>query len=315
GRLSEIRYKPWGESRYTFGATPTQRRFTGQVLDEVAGGLYFYNARYYDPALGRFAQADTLIPQPQNPQSLNRYAYAANNPILFTDQQGQSPTCALCVSTMMIQAHVWNPLFGTGPDRDGLRVAQDHQDLINDYATADAPAIALAAGIAVQSQWMIQDVLGQYKDADPSLGITQLRRSHLNGGDPRDPNQAVPAFAKMIGAAVAACTECSTTDKFVVAALAQNQVIGADWVTKVLAKSRDNGQINWGNHIAQLPGVQDVRGPWLSLRAGGRPWTLFQVQLFLNDLQALIEAGWEAPPDLNIGYLQCLASGAENCSQ
>ncbi|MFZ1268891.1 MAG: RHS repeat-associated core domain-containing protein [Anaerolineae bacterium] len=51
GRLSEIRYKPWGESRYTFGATPTQRRFTGQVLDEVAGGLYFYNARYYDPAL------------------------------------------------------------------------------------------------------------------------------------------------------------------------------------------------------------------------------------------------------------------------
>ncbi|WP_343425093.1 RHS repeat-associated core domain-containing protein [Candidatus Amarolinea dominans] len=37
-----------------FGATPTKRRFTGQVLDEVAGGLYFYNARYYDPALGRF---------------------------------------------------------------------------------------------------------------------------------------------------------------------------------------------------------------------------------------------------------------------
>ncbi|MFZ1507908.1 MAG: hypothetical protein WAV74_14105, partial [Anaerolineae bacterium] len=32
-RMSEIRYKPWGESRYTFGATPTQRRFTGQLLD------------------------------------------------------------------------------------------------------------------------------------------------------------------------------------------------------------------------------------------------------------------------------------------
>ncbi|MBK9094677.1 MAG: SLAP domain-containing protein [Anaerolineae bacterium] len=48
GRLSEIRYKPWGESRgIPFGATPTQRRFTGQVLDEVAGGLYFYD----EPAL------------------------------------------------------------------------------------------------------------------------------------------------------------------------------------------------------------------------------------------------------------------------
>ncbi|WP_343409668.1 RHS repeat-associated core domain-containing protein [Candidatus Amarolinea dominans] len=38
-----------------------ERRFTGQVLDEVAGGLYFYNARYYDPALGRFISADTLV--------------------------------------------------------------------------------------------------------------------------------------------------------------------------------------------------------------------------------------------------------------
>ncbi|MBK7199410.1 hypothetical protein [Candidatus Amarolinea dominans] len=44
-RLSEIRYKPWGESRYTFGATPTQRRFTGQVLDNVAGGAVNFN--YY----------------------------------------------------------------------------------------------------------------------------------------------------------------------------------------------------------------------------------------------------------------------------
>ncbi|MGB4801058.1 MAG: RHS repeat-associated core domain-containing protein, partial [Anaerolineae bacterium] len=85
---AELRYKPWGESRYTFGATPTKRRFTGQVLDDVAGGLYFYNARYYDPTLGRFTQADTLVPQPQNPQSLNRYSYALNNSVRFSDPSG-----------------------------------------------------------------------------------------------------------------------------------------------------------------------------------------------------------------------------------
>ncbi|MFZ1475523.1 MAG: RHS repeat-associated core domain-containing protein, partial [Anaerolineae bacterium] len=88
-RAVELWYKPWGENRGTpVGATPTKRRFTGQVLDEVAGGLYFYNARYYDPALGRFTQADTLIPQPQNPQSSNRYTYAANNPLRFVDPSG-----------------------------------------------------------------------------------------------------------------------------------------------------------------------------------------------------------------------------------
>ncbi|MFZ1549804.1 MAG: RHS repeat-associated core domain-containing protein, partial [Anaerolineae bacterium] len=67
------------------------------VLDEVAGGLYFYNARYYDPALGRFTQADTLIPQPQNPQSLNRYAYAANNSLRFSDPSGHAAVCGTSV--------------------------------------------------------------------------------------------------------------------------------------------------------------------------------------------------------------------------
>ena len=75
-RTAELWYKPWGESRGTaFGVTSTARRFTGQVLDGVAGGLYFYNARYYDPMLGRFTQADTIVPNPGNPVGLNRFTY------------------------------------------------------------------------------------------------------------------------------------------------------------------------------------------------------------------------------------------------
>ena len=43
-RTAELWYKPWGENRGTpVGATPTQRRFTGQVLDEVAGGTVSLN--------------------------------------------------------------------------------------------------------------------------------------------------------------------------------------------------------------------------------------------------------------------------------
>ena len=42
-RMAELRYKPWGENRYTFGATPTKRRFTGQVLGRVAGGAVNFN--------------------------------------------------------------------------------------------------------------------------------------------------------------------------------------------------------------------------------------------------------------------------------
>ncbi|MDH7487629.1 MAG: RHS repeat-associated core domain-containing protein [Anaerolineae bacterium] len=49
-------------------------------MDESIG-LYFYNARYYDPALGWFVSADTIVPEPGNPQALNRYSYVLNNPL------------------------------------------------------------------------------------------------------------------------------------------------------------------------------------------------------------------------------------------
>ena len=52
-------------------------------------GLYFYNARYYDPTIGRFISADTLIQAPFDPQSLNRYSYVRNNPLRYVDPTGR----------------------------------------------------------------------------------------------------------------------------------------------------------------------------------------------------------------------------------
>ncbi len=65
---------------------PTSYRFTGQREDTT--GLYFYNARYYDPVVGRFAQADPIVPGAGNPQALNRYSYVLNNPIKYVDSNG-----------------------------------------------------------------------------------------------------------------------------------------------------------------------------------------------------------------------------------
>jgi RHS repeat-associated protein len=57
---------------------------TDQIFDEETG-LYYYNARYYDPELGRFNQADTIVPSAANPQTLNRYSYCGNNPLKYVD--------------------------------------------------------------------------------------------------------------------------------------------------------------------------------------------------------------------------------------
>jgi RHS repeat-associated protein len=51
-------------------------------------GLYFYAASWYDPALGRFAQADTLIPGAGSSQAWDRYAYAMNNALRYIDPTG-----------------------------------------------------------------------------------------------------------------------------------------------------------------------------------------------------------------------------------
>ncbi|MFZ7153194.1 MAG: RHS repeat-associated core domain-containing protein, partial [Bacteroidota bacterium] len=92
---TEIRYYAYGAMRYTAGSTPTTFNFTGQRRDS-GSGLLFYNARWYDPAVGRFLQADTIVPEPGNPQALNRYAYVQNNPLRFSDPTGMFSADEIC---------------------------------------------------------------------------------------------------------------------------------------------------------------------------------------------------------------------------
>jgi RHS repeat-associated protein len=65
----------------------TDKLFTGQR--EMTGlGIYHYGARFYSQKLGRFLSADTLVPNPYNPQDLNRFSYVRNNPLRYTDPNG-----------------------------------------------------------------------------------------------------------------------------------------------------------------------------------------------------------------------------------
>jgi RHS repeat-associated protein len=84
-----MKYYPFGvcrNSQLEIDNFPTDRLFTGQRLDGT--GLYYYGARYYDASMGRFISPDTLIPNPANPRSFNRYSYCLNNPLKYTDPSG-----------------------------------------------------------------------------------------------------------------------------------------------------------------------------------------------------------------------------------
>jgi RHS repeat-associated protein len=84
----ETRYKAWGETRYASGTTPTKYTYTGQYSNMGDFGLMFYNARWYDPSLGRFVQADSIVPSVYDSQSYDRFAYVLNNPVRYKDPSG-----------------------------------------------------------------------------------------------------------------------------------------------------------------------------------------------------------------------------------
>ena len=61
--------------------------FTGQHFDR-SEDLYDYGARPYDPLLGLFIQPDSIVPDPGDPQLLNRYSYVRNSPLNYVDPTG-----------------------------------------------------------------------------------------------------------------------------------------------------------------------------------------------------------------------------------
>jgi RHS repeat-associated protein len=90
-RKELIEYDPYGEySRHDKWGTDDELArfyFTGKRKDDESGLIYF-GARYYDPKLGRFITADTIVQNPFDPQTLNRYSYTSNNPINRIDLDG-----------------------------------------------------------------------------------------------------------------------------------------------------------------------------------------------------------------------------------
>ncbi|TAK30238.1 MAG: hypothetical protein EPO21_19630, partial [Chloroflexota bacterium] len=112
--VSTSHYFPFGEKNgaKSSGTSPTAHEFTGQEFD-VSTDLYYYGARYYAPWLGRFVQPDTIVPDPANPQTLNRYAYVYNNPLRYSDPSGHCPLCVL--AAVLVVGALMSPSVANAP--------------------------------------------------------------------------------------------------------------------------------------------------------------------------------------------------------
>jgi RHS repeat-associated protein len=81
-------YDAWGKRTVTTNTFKFNRGYTGhEQWDEIK--LIDMNGRMYDPILGRFLSPDPFVQMPDFSQNFNRYSYALNNPLKYTDPSGE----------------------------------------------------------------------------------------------------------------------------------------------------------------------------------------------------------------------------------
>jgi RHS repeat-associated protein len=78
-------YTPYGT--IALGTPPNVLGYTGHVNDPETN-LVYMQARYYDPAIGRFLSTDPISPTPGVQSNFNRYVYSDNDPIGYMDPTG-----------------------------------------------------------------------------------------------------------------------------------------------------------------------------------------------------------------------------------
>jgi RHS repeat-associated protein len=108
---AEQSFDAWGRRRnpttWTLASTQSTtlpvwliRGYTGhEHLDMF--GLINMNGRLYDPVAARMLSPDNYVQNPYGTQSYNRYSYAHNNPLVYTDPDGNNPIISMVIGAVI----------------------------------------------------------------------------------------------------------------------------------------------------------------------------------------------------------------------
>jgi RHS repeat-associated core domain len=166
---NSYRYSPYGLLEDSTEAVVNPLRYTAREYDAETQ-LYYYRARYYDPALARFISEDPAGQSAGN----NQYAYAADDPVNRRDPRGLSPwsdlspfgdnecipyadgSCALSGSSRGVTTlgFAWGGCIGWGCDDAATRSTNDaaiESMLRGEVVASYSGLLAVAAGAALLS--------------------------------------------------------------------------------------------------------------------------------------------------------------------
>ncbi len=170
-------------------------------------GIYDRNARWYSPSLRRFLSADSLLPGAGNPQAFNRYAYALNNPIRYTDPSGHC-VWDLCITETAV-AIVAGIALGTAASYIWAQYyAEDFidavEDLITGFPTGGTPNTNQAPTSFPLAEPVASDrlIAGPSTSILNSSGVTAFPLEPLSGQQTSFPLRSPSAYDHVLAADV-----------------------------------------------------------------------------------------------------------------
>ena len=102
-KIKSYEYDPYGNITRQSGIYDTPFQFQTEQYDDLLG-YYYLRARLYDPVIGRFITKDPVSGILDVPQTQNPYAYALNNPIIYSDPSGEQYQALIPPATNFLSA-------------------------------------------------------------------------------------------------------------------------------------------------------------------------------------------------------------------
>jgi len=185
-RASNWSNQPPSPSDFTVFGNTTRKGFTRhEMIDSV--NLVHMNGRVYDPYLGRFLSADTVVQNPAATESVNPYAYAWNDPLRYIDPSGHDLIAEIFGAILGI-AFGWAAFYelaslaasGLAGAMAAGAIAGFVGGFVGALVATDSMSAALTAGLIGAATGALFAGVGQYADA-PQANWTIGERTLAHG--------------------------------------------------------------------------------------------------------------------------------------
>jgi RHS repeat-associated protein len=180
--VQTLDYFPYGSTRVSSATSTNERRkFIGQFVDDST--LSYLNARYYNGAQGQFISEDPAFWSSKqnlyNPQGLNAYSYANDNPITTSDPSALAATVAQQTAVLQAQVNILQGivnLYKAGATQQGNSAFAAYQTAFGNGGNASGPQ---RGGLSISS-W---SAFGQGNFQVPNISSSLTKSMNANAAN------------------------------------------------------------------------------------------------------------------------------------